>query len=46
LRRPFFAVGTAVARRASIGQHEFVALWSTAMWLLAVVYLLATFQVY
>jgi hypothetical protein len=36
----------AVDRRASLGQHEFVALWSTAMWLLALVYLLATFRVY
>jgi hypothetical protein len=36
----------AIARRERLSQHEFVALWSTAMWLLALVYLLATFRVY
>jgi hypothetical protein len=35
----------AVARRAEISQEAFVGLWSTAMWVLAAIYLLATFSV-
>jgi len=35
----------AVARQSGLSQEAFVGLWSTAMWVLAAVYLLATFSV-
>ena len=36
----------ACARRAQISSHEYVGLCGTAMWGLALAYLLITFQVY
>jgi hypothetical protein len=36
----------AVASRAAHAQQEFVALWSTAMWILALIYLLANYYPY
>lgn len=36
----------AVARRAEMSAQEFVGLCSTALWGLAAIFLLATFQVY
>ncbi|MFN3658883.1 MAG: hypothetical protein ACK4UO_16670 [Pseudolabrys sp.] len=36
----------AVARRTELSSHEFVGLCGTAMWGLALAYLLVTFQVY
>jgi hypothetical protein len=35
-----------VARRTSLSRDDFVGLWSLALWGLALVYLLATFEIY
>lgn len=35
----------AVAQRPQLSQEAFVGLWSTALWVLAAIYLLATFSV-
>ncbi len=36
----------AVAQRTTCQQEDFVALWSTAMWIGAAIYLLATLRVF
>ena len=36
---------TRAEARATYWQEDFVALWSTALWILAAVYLLATFNI-
>jgi hypothetical protein len=40
------APSRAVARCAQLSQDEFVGLWSIALWALAAIYLLATFEIY
>ncbi len=39
-------VSRAVAQRATYQQEDFVALWSTAMWIGGAIYLLATLHVF
>ena len=36
----------AVAQRAQLSQEAYVGLWSTALWILAAIYLMTTFSIY
>jgi hypothetical protein len=39
-------ISRTAAPRSAYWQEDFVALWSTSMWILAAIYLLATFSIY